>query len=334
MAQSLKPISDRSLGAWLSSAGGSPTELWPSLDETSPADVDYVYTETASSFEVRLAPGSEPSVDTGHVIRLRFRGDGATPFTVTLLDNSVSPALEIATRSEISPIPGTSFQEYVFTLSASEAGSIVSYTNLSVRVELDEPEIETLIYGPDAFTGGAGGTLVAYDADWEVVAGVGLRITAGGAVGTNETAPSFEMNRWTGQTIVGQKIEGDIDVGADADSDSWLAARSDAAGDAYYALWDLTDGEIILTRETTGGGSVELARGGTVAASTVYTDAYIKVTGTNPVRIRVGDDSNGEVIDITDSHADRIQSGAPAMAALNDVAFDTTIDNVAIYEIT
>jgi len=136
VAQILRPSSDRLLGAWLPSGGGSPTELWPSLDETSPADADYIYTETdGDACEVGLSSGSAPSVYTGHIVRYRVQGDGATPLRVTLYDNSVSPALEIDSWVEQSPPPGTEPTEYYRELSVSAAGNIASYSALSLRFE-------------------------------------------------------------------------------------------------------------------------------------------------------------------------------------------------------
>ena len=57
MAQRLRPKADISIGPWLDSAGESPTELWPMLDETSPVTGDYVYTETEGAFEVLMDAG-------------------------------------------------------------------------------------------------------------------------------------------------------------------------------------------------------------------------------------------------------------------------------------
>lgn len=136
MAQILRPASDRLLGAWLPSGGGSPTELWPSLDETSPADADYIYTETdGDACEVGLSSASAPSVYTGHIVRYRVQGNGSTPFTVTLLDNSVSPPLEIDTWIEQSPPPSSEPAEFYREISASAAGAILSYSALSLRFQ-------------------------------------------------------------------------------------------------------------------------------------------------------------------------------------------------------
>ena len=133
MAQFLRPASDISLGTWEGSAG-SPTELWPMLDETSPADADYIYTETADDVcEVMLSSGTDPGVDTGHIVRYRIQGDGATPITVQLFDNSVSPQIEVASWVEQSPVVGTTPQTYEYELSESQASGILDYTALSLR---------------------------------------------------------------------------------------------------------------------------------------------------------------------------------------------------------
>ena len=134
MAQILRPESDIALGSWLDGAGLSPTELYSQLGASSPEDDTFVYTVTADDvFEVALGAGTDPGIDTGHKVRFRVLGDGATPLTVQLLDNSVSPALEIWRTVEQSPVPGTSAQTYEYTLQESDAGLIQDYTALSLR---------------------------------------------------------------------------------------------------------------------------------------------------------------------------------------------------------
>ena len=138
MAQRLRPKADISIGPWLDSAGESPTELWPMLDETSPVTGDYVYTETAGAFEVAMDAGSVPTAETGHRVWYEVWGDGATNLAGSVYDNSVSPPLLIESWTEQSPPPGAAPTVLYHELSPSNVGTIngaSGYAALSVRFE-------------------------------------------------------------------------------------------------------------------------------------------------------------------------------------------------------
>jgi hypothetical protein len=81
--QLLSPIQDISSGTWLTSSG-SPAELWQMLDGDNSPDTDYAYTTSAGTMEVKFSPGSTPSIQTGHTLRYRLRGDGTCDALVKL----------------------------------------------------------------------------------------------------------------------------------------------------------------------------------------------------------------------------------------------------------
>lgn len=124
--QIIVPIADISDGAWVPSGAG---ELYEQLDETPSSDADYISTESLSVCEVRLAVAGDPSVSTGHIVRYRARGDGATDLVVKLMEG----ATQIATWTETNvPAVVTAFSH---TLSDVEADAISDYSDLRLRFE-------------------------------------------------------------------------------------------------------------------------------------------------------------------------------------------------------
>ncbi len=133
------PSADISLGGWTPSAGGSPTELWPMIDEETADDADFiqsVLTPSNDTCEVRLQALGDPAVSTGHVVRYRYSKSfaaGRVDLTVKLMDG----ATEIAsfTHSDISTTDTQADQ----TLSAAQADSISDYGDLRLRFTADQP---------------------------------------------------------------------------------------------------------------------------------------------------------------------------------------------------
>jgi hypothetical protein len=81
--QLLAPIQDISAGPWLPSSG-SPALLFEMLDGEKSPDTDYAFTASLGTMEVKFAPGGTPSLQTGHVLRYRLRGDGSTDAVIKL----------------------------------------------------------------------------------------------------------------------------------------------------------------------------------------------------------------------------------------------------------
>jgi hypothetical protein len=126
--QLLAPIQDISAGTWLPSSG-SPAELWQMIDGEKSPDTDYDYTTSAGTMEVKLAPGSTPSLQTGHTLRYRLRGNGTCDALVKLKCGSTVIAQWTETN-----VPATD-TDYEHTLDSSPSFTISDYTDLRISVE-------------------------------------------------------------------------------------------------------------------------------------------------------------------------------------------------------
>jgi hypothetical protein len=193
----------------------------------------------------------------------------------------------------------------------------------------------TQIYS-DTFTVGADAELDAYDADWVKVSAnqddVSVIAANDRLEGTNSVGNNADYT-WTGQTVLEERIQATLNAGSAWSS---LTVRGDLDMNNYLAEWDSSSNAIILYRATgftggSGGSWTQVAFGGTVASSTTYTGAYLKATGTNPVELEGGDDTNGAAaVTYSDSNAARHQSGQPGISmATNSGGW---IDNVEIWD--
>jgi hypothetical protein len=126
--QLLAPIQDISAGPWLTSSG-SPAELWQMIDGEESPDFDYDYTTSAGTMEVKLSPGSTPSVQTGHTLRYRLRGNGTCDAVVKLKQGSTVLAQWTETN-----VPAVD-TDYSHTLDSSPSFVITDYTDLRISVE-------------------------------------------------------------------------------------------------------------------------------------------------------------------------------------------------------
>lgn len=129
--QTLRPDADIVQGTWVPSTG-SPFELWRMLDETSPDDSDYIYTDSNAECEVSLNAGTDPGTNEGHVMRVRLAGNDAATIVVTLKQGG-SGGTTIATRT-VTPAP-SSPTTYEWPLTALEAAAITDYTNLAINIQ-------------------------------------------------------------------------------------------------------------------------------------------------------------------------------------------------------
>lgn len=122
--QLIRPASDISSGSWVPSTG---TFLYPVLDEISPDDTDYILVSGgASSAEVKLASGSDPSSSVGHVIRYRAKNNESGTLTTYLYQGATLKATH-------NPVLTDYYQTFIWTLSGAEADSITDYTDLRLR---------------------------------------------------------------------------------------------------------------------------------------------------------------------------------------------------------
>ena len=138
MTQYARPDSDVSDGSWVNQAGNN-TNLYQSIDESGGEDdSDYVISTDDSSasdtMEVGLSNISDPQGSSSHVVRYRAKGSDPSGFygipslTVSLRQGT---GTEIASSTNSSLT--TSFADYNFTLSTSEANAITDYSDLRLR---------------------------------------------------------------------------------------------------------------------------------------------------------------------------------------------------------
>jgi hypothetical protein len=126
--QLLAPIQDISAGTWLPSSG-SPAELWQMIDGEQSPDSDYCYTTSAGTMEVKFAPGSTPSLQSGHTLSYRLRGNGTCDALVKLKVGSTVLAQWTETN-----VPAVD-TDYSHTLDSSPSFTISDYTDLRISVE-------------------------------------------------------------------------------------------------------------------------------------------------------------------------------------------------------
>jgi hypothetical protein len=124
----LAPIQDISAGTWLPSSG-SPAELWEMIDGQQSPDSDYCYTTSAGTMEVKFAPGSTPSIQTGHTLSYRLRGNGTCDAVIKLKQGTTVIAQWTETN-----VPAVD-TDYQHTLDSSPSFSITDYTDLRISVE-------------------------------------------------------------------------------------------------------------------------------------------------------------------------------------------------------
>ena len=131
------PASDVSDGAWLNELGTN-TNLYASLDETTPNDSDYVESENVpenSACEVGLGSVTDPASSAYHSLTYRVRSNGTAvqDFTVKLKEG----ADVIATWSHNGI--SSNWTTIRSTLTSEEADSITDYAALSVEFTADTP---------------------------------------------------------------------------------------------------------------------------------------------------------------------------------------------------
>ncbi len=143
--QFARPFADITLGTWLPelagspSFAGSPTELWPMIDETAADDTDFIHSAEVPSddtCEVQLESLGDPASSSGHIVRYRYSkpfGGGQVDLTVKLMEGATERASW--SHTDISTTWATAEQ----TLSGAQADSISDYANLRLRFIADQP---------------------------------------------------------------------------------------------------------------------------------------------------------------------------------------------------
>ena len=137
--QIARPSADITLGGWAPelagspSFAGSPSELYPMIDEAVTDDIDFIQSSGRPSndlCEVRLQTLTDPSSSDDHEIRYRYQKDiagAAIDLEVKLMDGGTT----IATWNHTNI--STEIVEARQTLSGAQADNITDYGNLRLR---------------------------------------------------------------------------------------------------------------------------------------------------------------------------------------------------------
>lgn len=121
-----RPSSDTTLGAWLPSAGSS---LYATLDEVSPDDADYIYTNSVSTCKIALNAVADPLTSSGQVVSYRVWSPNSNGLTVRLMQG----ATEIASWTHtVLPTSPTTYQQ---ALTAGQCDAITDYSTLAIQLE-------------------------------------------------------------------------------------------------------------------------------------------------------------------------------------------------------
>jgi hypothetical protein len=146
MSPYLRPDADALVGNFANELGAT-SNLYESIDESSPSDSDYVISPADPSQEpyvCELSSVDDPEVGTGHIIRYRYQKNLASgdqvDMTAELRESYVSEAskgslIKSWTHTDIGSSAVTAEQ----TLSTTEANSITSYSSLSLRFVFNAP---------------------------------------------------------------------------------------------------------------------------------------------------------------------------------------------------
>lgn len=121
-----RPSSDTTLGAWLPSAGSS---LYATLDEVSPDDADYIYTNSVSTCKIALNAVTDPLTSSGQIVSYRVWSPNSDGLTVRLMQG----ATEIASWTHtVLPTSPTTYQQ---ALTAGQCDAITDYSTLAIQLE-------------------------------------------------------------------------------------------------------------------------------------------------------------------------------------------------------
>lgn len=136
-------------GAWTTSP------LFQKVDETAASDADFISSPSAPSNAacvLGLADVTDPAVNTGHKLRVRYRKAAGGSHRMDLVYRLLQGASEIAawTATDI----GTAFTTVEQTLSGTQADAITNYADL--RVELSANKVTTNAPAPTFVAAGAG----------------------------------------------------------------------------------------------------------------------------------------------------------------------------------
>lgn len=134
--QYARPTSDQSDGNWLNEAGSN-TDLYASLDESSPNDSDYIISgehPANNACKVRLSSVSDPLTSSGHIVRYRYYKRNSSRVDLVVRLKQGGTTIASWTHTDISATPVLAEQ----TLSGAEADAITDYSILDVEFEANQ----------------------------------------------------------------------------------------------------------------------------------------------------------------------------------------------------
>jgi hypothetical protein len=135
-SQYARPNADISLGGWTDENDGT-TNIYQSIDEVTPSDLDYIKSSvnpTSDAVVIGLESKPAPIVDTGHVLRYRYRKEGSGTVNINVALMEGSSVIASWQHDDIGTI--TTAEQ---TLTELQAGSITDYSSLRFRVTASEP---------------------------------------------------------------------------------------------------------------------------------------------------------------------------------------------------
>lgn len=135
--QYARPNTDGSQGnSFQKFPGGSFSNLYQAIDETTLDDSDYFYgTVDGDAYAPTLSSVTDPLSSSGHIIRIRASAVSSSDSYIDVrLYQGVSIKASFAT-----PFLSSSFQTYTYTLTSVEADSITNYGALLLFVQVTNP---------------------------------------------------------------------------------------------------------------------------------------------------------------------------------------------------
>lgn len=132
----LRPDADDATGNWVNESGTA--TLWPSIDETTASDSDFIRSGDNASADIARVRLSNPvlGVDTAQAVQVgyRYRKQGAATINLTVRLKEGTTTRASWVHSAIS----TAYVTQTQTLSAGEKSSITDWSNLFLEFEANE----------------------------------------------------------------------------------------------------------------------------------------------------------------------------------------------------
>ncbi len=207
------PSADTSVGTWTTQSAGT-TNLYATLDETTPDDADFVRSVVApasAAYEASLAALSDPVSSTGHVLEVRARHDNGGGGVLTLTSELRQGVNALSTPLSEAQALTSSWVTYSYQLSAAQADAITDYATLRTRFTATQAAADIPTYQA---AGTPGASVAAATPTWPAHLANDIALlfieSAGGEAATLTTASGFvavtNSPQATGTTTAGTRI--------------------------------------------------------------------------------------------------------------------------------